>query len=431
MGRISVICWLALAFAISAPAAFAEPGAVRCGKLLDVRSGRMLTDQLIVFDANGAITSVGPMASTSAPSGTTPIDLSSATCLPGLIDVHTHLTGDPSSSGYQGLGISVPREALTGAKNARRTVRAGFTTVRNVGASGYTDVALRDAIDAGDVEGPHMLVSGPPLGITGGHCDNNLLPFEFHYKAEGVADGPWAARAKVRETVKYGADVIKVCASGGVLSKGDQPGTPQYTIEELRAIAEEAHKLGRKVAAHAHGTQSIKDAINAGIDSIEHSSLIDDEGIALAKQHGTYLVFDIYNDDFILQEGAKAGMLPESIEKEKKIGRLQRENFRHAFQSGAKIAFGTDAGVYPHGDNARQFAKMVEWGMKPLDAIQAATIRAADLIGWSGKVGALEPDHYANIIAVSGDPLSDVRVLESVKFVMKNGAVVRNDFSSK
>jgi len=431
MRRILLVLSFVIFVALAAPFAHAAPGAVRCGKLLDVRSGRMLTDQVIVYDAKGMITAVGPAASNSASGGAAVIDLSNATCLPGLIDVHTHLTGDPSSSGYQALGISVPREALTGAKNARLTVRAGFTTVRNVGATGYTDVALRDAIDSGDVEGPRMLVSGPPLGITGGHCDNNLLPFEYHYKAEGVADGPWAARAKVRETIKYGADLIKVCASGGVLSKGDQPGTPQYTLEELQAIAEEAHKLGRKVAAHAHGTQSIKDAIRAGIDSIEHSSLIDDEGIALAKQHGTYLVFDIYNDDFILQEGAKAGMLAESIEKEKKIGRLQRENFRHAFQSGAKIAFGTDAGVYPHGDNARQFAKMVEWGMKPIDAIQAATIRAADLLGWSAKAGVLEADHYADIIAVSGDPLSDVRVLESVKFVMKNGAVVGNDFSAK
>src|ERR1700686_170446 len=428
MRRTLLVSSLVFATTIVAPFAFAAPGTVRCGKLLDVRSGRMLTDQVIVYDTNGAITAVGPTASTSAPGGGVTIDLSSATCLPGLIDVHTHLTGDPTNNGYQGLGISVPREAIIGAKNARLTVRAGFTTVRNVGASGYTDVALRDGIDAGDIEGPRLVVSGPPLGITGGHCDNNLLPFEFHYRAEGIADGPWAARAKVRETVKYGADLIKVCASGGVLSKGDKPGTPQYTLEELQAIAEEAHKLGRKVAAHAHGTQSIKDAIRAGIDSIEHSSLIDDEGIALAKQHGTYLVFDIYNDDFILQEGAKAGMLPESIEKEKKLGRLQRENFRMAFQAGAKIAYGTDAGVYPHGDNARQFAKMVEWGMKPIDAIQAATINAADLLGWSEKVGTLEKGHFADLIAVEGNPLADVKILESVKFVMKGGTVARNDF---
>ena len=409
----------------------AAPGAVRCGKLLDVRAGRILADQVVVFDDNGTIITVGPAATAKPPAGVTPIDLSSATCLPGLIDVHTHITADPIATGYAGLGISVPREAITGAKNARLTLHAGFTTIRNVGASGYTDVAVRDGINDGEIEGPRMQVSGPPLSITGGHCDVNLLPFEFHYKAEGVADGPWAARAKVRETIKYGADLIKVCASGGVLSKGDQPGTPQYTFEELQAIAEEAHKLGRKVAAHAHGTQSIKDSIRAGIDSVEHSSLIDDEGIALAKQHGTYLDFDIYNDDFILQEGAKAGMLPESIEKEKKIGRLQRENFRHAWESGTKMAFATDAGVYPHGDNAKQFAKMVEWGMKPIDAIQAATINAADLLGWADKVGAVEPRHYADIIAVSGDPLLNVRVLESVKFVMKGGTVSRNDFPTK
>src|SRR5215472_2545225 len=423
LGRLAVLCL------VFAPAVLSAPGAVRCGKLLDVPTGKLLADQTIVFDDRGSITSVS--SNPTLPAGVTAIDLSGATCLPGLIDVHTHLTSDPSYNGYAGLGVSVPKEAITGAKNAARTLHAGFTTVRNVGAGNFTDVALRDGINEGGIPGPRMLVSGPAMGITGGHCDNNLLPYEFHYREGGVADGPWAARAKVREVVKYGADLIKVCASGGVLSKGDQPGTPQYTEEELRAIAEEAHKLGRKVAAHAHGTQSIKDAIVAGIDSIEHSSLIDDEGIALAKQHGTYLVFDIYNDDYILQQGAKAGMLPESIEKEKKVGRFQRENFRKAFQAGAKMAFGTDAGVYPHGDNAKQFSKMVEWGMRPIDSIQAATINAADLIGWKDKVGVLEAGHYADIVAVNGDPLTDVKVLEAPVFVMKGGVVARNDAKDK
>jgi imidazolonepropionase-like amidohydrolase len=410
---------------LASAAALAAPGSVRCGKLLDVRSGQLLSDQVVTFDGEGVITSVAP-ASGSAGSA---IDLSHATCLPGLIDVHTHVTSEPSDSGYAGLGNSVPRQAVTGVKNARLTLRAGFTTIRNVGAGDFADVAVRDGVNAGQIEGPRMLVSGPPLGITGGHCDNNLLPYEFHYRDEGVADGPWAARAKVREVIKYGADVIKICASGGVLSKGDLPGTPQYTTEEMQAIALEAHKLGRRVAAHAHGTQSIKDAIRSGIDSIEHSSLIDDEGIALAKEHGTYLVFDIYNDDYILSEGAKAGMLAESIEKERNLGRLQRENFRKAFQAGAKIAYGTDSGVYPHGDNARQFGKMVEWGMKPIDAIQAATLNAADLLGWAGKVGSLEKGRFADLIAVEGDPLTDVKTLEKVKFVMKGGTVFRNDLA--
>ncbi|HVM76490.1 MAG TPA: amidohydrolase family protein [Candidatus Saccharimonadales bacterium] len=261
MQNLGRLCCL---FALGASSVAAAPGAVRCGKLLNVRTGELLADQIIVFDASGTITAVGDAAV--LPQGVTPVDLSGMTCLPGLIDVHTHLTSDPTDNGYAGLGVSVPKEAITGAKNATRTVRAGFTTVRNVGAGNFTDVALRDGINEGGIPGPWMIVSGPPLGITGGHCDNNLLPYEFHYKEAGVADGPWAARTKVREVVKYGADVIKVCASGGVLSKGDLPGTPQYTLEELTAIAEEAHKLGRKVAAHAHGTQSIKDAIHAGID---------------------------------------------------------------------------------------------------------------------------------------------------------------------
>lgn len=423
--------WIGLSLpALSAlfviPSIAADSGALRCGSLLDVRSGNEIHDAVILYEG-GVVRAAGPASSVSIPSGSSVIDLSSAVCLPGLIDVHDHLTSDPSQAGYEGLGVSVPRSALRGAKNARLTLRAGFTSVRNVGADGYSDVALRDAINNGDIEGPRLLVSGPALGITGGHCDENLLAPEFRYHAESVADGPWAARAKVREVVKYGADLIKICASGGVLSKGDQPGTPQYTPEEMQAIAQEAHKLGRKVAAHAHGTQSIKDAIRAGIDSIEHSSLIDDEGIALAKEHGTYLVFDVYNDDFILQQGAKVGMLPESIEKEKKIGKLQRQNFGHAFLSGAKMAFGTDGGVYPHGDNAKQFPIMVEFGMKPVDAIRAATLNAADLMGWSDKAGSIEAGHWADVIAVDGDPLADIRSLQKVRFVMKGGEVFRND----
>jgi imidazolonepropionase-like amidohydrolase len=354
------------------------------------------------------------------------LSLPGRTCLPGLIDAHVHLTGDATDHGYQALGVSIPAEAIKGVKNARITLMAGFTSVRNVGASGFTDVALRDAVAAGDVPGPRMQVSGPMLSITGGHGDNNLLPYEYHRTDEGVADGPWALRTKVREVIKYGVDLIKISASGGVLSKGDSPGAEQLTLEEMQAIVSEAHRLGRKVAAHAHGTQAIKDAILAGVDSIEHASLIDADGIGLARSHGTYLVFDIYNDDFILAEGPSHGMLPESIAKERLIGRLQRENFKKAFQGGDKMAFGTDAAVYPHGDNAKQFAKMVEWGMTPLDAIRAATLNAADLMGWKDKVGVIAPGHYADIVAVSGNPLNDVTTLEHVSFVMKGGQVVKS-----
>jgi imidazolonepropionase-like amidohydrolase len=424
MKRLLVLVGLAAGIGLSADSD-ATVTALRCSRLLDVQSGELVSNAVILI-ASGKVTAAG--AGAAIPPGAPILDLPRATCLPGLIDVHVHLTSDPSHSGYQGLGISVPRSTVTGVKNARRTLLAGFTTVRNVGASGYSDVAVRDGIEVGEIEGPRMLVSGPALGITGGHCDNNLLAPEFHFTEPSVADGPWAARAKVREVIKYGADLIKICASGGVLSKGDQPGTPQYTPEEMQAIAEEAHKLGRKVAAHAHGMQSIKDAIRAGIDSIEHASLIDDEGIALAKQRGAYLVFDIYNDDFILQEGLKNGMLPESIEKERSLGKLQRANFRRAMLGGAPLAFGTDAGVYPHGDNAKQFAIMTEYGMKPIDAIRSATMNAAALIARSGVSGTIVKDSSADIIAVEGDPRADVKLLENVKFVMKGGRVYRNDW---
>ncbi len=407
-----------------ASCAAAEPIVVRCGRLLDPASGEVATNVDVKVE-DKSIVSVGP-ATSAKPS----VDLSHGFCMPGMIDVHDHLTGDPKYSGYSSLGISVPREALTGAKNARTTLLAGFTTVRNVGAEGYSDVALRDAINDGDLIGPRLLVSGPPLGITGGHCDENLLAPEFHYSAEGVANGPWAARAKVREVIKYGADLIKVCASGGVLSKGDGVGAPQYTLEELKAIVEEAHKLGRKVAAHAHGTQSIKDSILAGIDSVEHSSLIDEEGIRLAKEHGTFLVFDIYNDTYILSQGEKNGLLPEMIEKEKQIGKLQRKNFQKAWEGGVRMAFGTDGGVYPHGDNWQQFPLMVEFGMKPLDAIRTATTEAAELLGFKGKMGRVASDYLADLIALDGDPLKDTNALGRVRFVMKDGQVFRNDWTA-
>jgi imidazolonepropionase-like amidohydrolase len=266
---------------------------IRPGHLLDVKTGNTLAGQAIVIE-DEKIVSVGPAADVKPAPGTETIDLPNATVLPGLIDAHTHLTVDNGQFGYQGLGISVPREALTGAKNARITLEAGFTTVRNVGASGYSDVALRDAINAGDVPGPRMLVSGPPLGITGGHCDENLLPSEFHYRAEGVADGIEAVQHKVREVIKYGADVIKICATGGVMSKGDDPNASQYTLEEMKAIVAEAHRLGRKVAAHAHGAEGVRWASIAGVDSIEHGHLMDDESIATLKKNGTYIVPTLY-----------------------------------------------------------------------------------------------------------------------------------------
>jgi imidazolonepropionase-like amidohydrolase len=418
---------ITLALLLTVSQEIAHPYAIRCGKLLDVKTSSYKSDQIIVVDEE-KIVSVGPAASAKVPADAVAIDMSKGVCMPGLIDVHVHLTGDPSGSGYRALGQGVTRAAIKGVKNARKTLMGGFTTVRNVGAAGFADVSLKEAIEAREVEGPRLFVSGPSLGITGGHCDDNLLAYDYRHKSEGVADGPWAVRAKVRENIKYGADLIKFCASGGVLSKGDQPGTPQYTLEEMKALVEEAHKLGHKVAAHAHGGISIKEAILAGVDSVEHCSLIDDEGIRLAKERGTFLVFDVYNDDFILQEGAKNGMLPEFIEKEKKIGRLQRENFRKAYLAGTRMAFGTDAGVYPHGDNWRQFPMMVEWGMKPVEAIRSATLAAAELVGLEGKAGSVESGYFADIIAVEGDPLADPRSMKNVRFVMKAGEVFRNDW---
>ncbi len=422
-----IACVLAAPLAAQESTRSAPPVVIKAAHLLDPRSGNFL-DHPTVLIAGGRIEKVGPSADISIPSGAKVIDLGPATILPGLIDCHVHLTMDPQHAGLPALRISVPRSALTGAKNARRTLEAGFTTVRNVGAEGFSDVALRDAINAGEVSGPRMLVSGPALGITGGHCDENLLAPQFNYRAEGVADGTTAVIRKVREDVKYGADLLKFCASGGVLSGGDLPGSEQYSPAEMAALITEAHRLGRKAAAHAHGTQAIIDATNAGVDSIEHGSLIDDAGITAMKQHGTYLVSDIYNDDFILGQGKTFGFTEEMLAKEKMVGQYQREGFRKAAQAGVKMAFGTDAGVYPHGWNARQFAFMVKYGLTPLQAIQAATVNAADLLGWSDRVGSLEPGKFADLVAVEGNPLSDVSVLERVKFVMKGGEVIKDEF---
>jgi imidazolonepropionase-like amidohydrolase len=424
---VILMCLAASSLAAAQSAPLPKRTVVRAGKLLDVRSGKILADQAIVIEGD-KIVSVGPAAAASAASGDNLIDLSKATVLPGLIDAHTHLTGDPKDVGYEGLGISIPREALIGAKNARVTLEAGFTTVRNVGADAFTDVALRDAISAGDVPGPRMRVSGPPLGITGGHCDNNFLPAEYHATADGVADGISEVQHKVRENIKYGADLIKICATGGVLSLGDDPQASQYTLEEMKAIVADAHRLGRKVAAHAHGAQGILWASEAGVDSIEHGSYIDDAGIAEMKKNGTYLVPTLYLADWFLANAEALHVPPQMLAKGRIVLPIARKNVAHAFASGVKVAFGTDAAVYPHGLNAHEFAVMVKLGLTPLQSIQAATINAADLLGWPDKAGAIEPGKWADIIAVDGDPLQDVTTLEHVKFVMKGGEVVKDEY---
>jgi imidazolonepropionase-like amidohydrolase len=398
---------------------------VRAGKLLDVRTGKTLTNQAIVIE-DGKIVSVGPDSGAAADANVKVIDLSGKTVLPGLIDAHTHITFDPKF-GYDRLAISVPREALIGAKNARVTLLAGFTTIRNLGATEFADIALRDAINAGDVPGPRIDASGPALSITGGHCDDNLLPYEWHATQAGVADGVENVQHKVREVIKYGADVIKICATGGVLSLGDNPQHSQYTQEELRAIIADAHRLGRKVAAHAHGAEGIRWAAEAGVDSIEHGSYIDDAAIAAMKQHGTYLVPTLYLGDWFLENAPKTGVPAQMLAKAQAVMPAARKNIAHAFASGVKVGFGTDAAVYPHGLNAHEFAVMVKLGLTPLQSIQAATVNNADLLGWSDKVGVIEPNHYADIIAVDGDPLQDVTTLERVKFVMKGGVVYKNE----
>ncbi len=396
---------------------------IHAGHMLDVKAGKMLDNVTVVIDGDKITSVSGGGSQSDSQAGARVINLPNATLLPGLIDAHTHLTSDPTF-GYQELGVSIPKEALIGAKNARITLEAGFTTVRNVGASGYTDIALRDAINEGMIPGPRIMASGPALSITGGHCDQNLLPYEWHAKSDGAADGVEGVQHKVREIIKYGADVIKVCATGGVLSKGDDPRASQYTLEEMKAIVADAHRLGRKVAAHAHGAQGIAWASEAGVDSVEHGSYIDDAGIAMMKKNGTYLVPTLYLADWMRENAVKIGLPAMYATKMKDVTAVSRQNIKKAFNAGVKIAFGTDAAVYPHGLNAHEFAVYVQIGMTPLQAIQTATVNAADLLGWS-KIGSIENGNFADIIAVNGDPLKDVTLLQDPVMVMKGGTVYK------
>jgi imidazolonepropionase-like amidohydrolase len=406
---------------------------VKAGHLFDATSDK-LRDNVVVVIEGERITRVAPAGEVSIPAGATVVDLSNDWVLPGLIDCHTHL--EARADRYD--PINQVKETpfmggFNGVVNADRTLQAGFTGVRDVGSQPFFAVDLRRAIDSGYIPGPRIVASGPGISITGGHGDmngfappvNNMMyPAEKDY---AIADGPEEVRRVVREQVKYGVDVIKILATGGVLSQGDKPGAEQFTYEELKVAADEAHHAGRKIAAHAHGTEGIKDAVRAGIDSIEHGSLIDAEGIELMKQHGTYLVADIYNDDYILGKAIEFGLPKENVEKEKMVGRLQRENFAKAVAAGVKIAFGTDAGVYPHGDNAKQFYYMVKFGMTPAGAIRAATSSAADLIDRAKDQGTVEAGKYADLIGVTSNPLDDVKVLEHVSFVMKGGKVYKDE----
>ncbi len=423
---------LALAAAVavtSSPAQMSyKPSAgrtlLRAGHVLDVHTGKETAAETVIVEGDH-IVALAPTASTPAQPGDREIDLTAYTVMPGLIDVHTHLTMATNFDPYFELSMTPGKEAIIGVENAKTTLEAGFTTVRNVGANDFTDVALRDEINAGHIPGPHMQVSGPIITITGGHADDNLLPYEYHVHSEGTADGIAGVQHQVRENIKYGADLIKFTASGGVLSKGDDPQASQFTLEEMQAIVADSHRLGRKVAAHAHGAQAILWASEAGVDSIEHGSYIDDAGIAMMLKHGTYLVPTAYLIDWLQQYGHLPALYQQKM---LDVGAAMKANHRRAIQAGVKVALGTDAAVYPHGLNAHELDVYVnQYGMTPLAAIQSGTLNAADLMGWSNKVGSLEPGKWADVIAVSGDPLADVRILQHVPFVMKGGVIYKDE----
>jgi imidazolonepropionase-like amidohydrolase len=397
---------------------------LRADHLLDVASGKML-DKPVVFIEGENIVKVASGMDVAIPKNAIVIELDGQTLLPGFMDMHVHLSSASKDISFLESRLqSVPRRTVNAVKNAKTTLLAGFTSVRNVGASDYTVIAVRDAVNAGDVPGPRIWATGPSLGITGGHCDDNYSPPELKQKGQGIADGPWAVKAKVRENIKYGANAIKFCATGGVFSRGTKVGAIQYSLEEMQAIVEESHRRDMVVAAHAHGTEGIKTAILAGVDSIEHASILDDETIRLAKKHGTYLSMDIYNTEYTFEFGKANGVPEENLKKDQAIGQVQRDSFSAAVKAGVNMVFGSDAAIYPHGDNANQFSRMVKFGMTELQALQAATINAAKMMK-RDDVAQLKEGFLADIVAVSGNPLEDISVTENVTFVMKDGVVYR------
>ncbi len=426
MRKIYSVILLILCLILSSNAQQAtKTTAIKAGKFIDTENGKVLENQIILIE-NNLIKAVG--TNLLIPQNATIIDLSNATVMPGFIDMHVHLTGESGSS-FGSARRNFIDDAVVTHLFAKKTLDAGFTTVRDLGSVGFISSALKRAINEGKLAGPRMSVATYYIGSTGSPADLSRSPWmESLMPAEmtGVADGPDAIRQKVRYLVKNGADVIKFGASSGVLSEESAVGIPKYSQEEMNALVAEATMLGVKVAAHSHGTEAIKMAIKAGVASIEHGSLIDDEGIQMMKERGTYLVADIYVTDYILSEYSKLGAPALILDKERVVGKKQRENFKKAFLAGVKIAYGTDAGVYPHGLNGRQFSRMVEWGMTPMQAIQSATISGSDLLGWKDKVGSISVGKFADIVAVSENPLQNISVLEKMQFVMKDGVVYQN-----
>lgn len=418
---------LALALAASATPASAQNRVITGARMLDVLTGKIVEYPAIFVGDDGRITGIADARVVRWSSDTKHIDLGDRTLLPGLIDMHVHLDSPADIGGYRGLEFTDSFWGMTAVGNARAMLDAGFTTVRNVGSDNRNDVGLKQAIDNGYAVGPRIVPAGYALGATGGHCDSTFLPpsLEGVKKEEGIADSPDELRYQVRRQRKYGSEVIKVCATGGVFSRNTEPGQQQLSEEHLRIIADEAHQWGLKVAAHAHGAEGIKAAVKAGIDTIEHASLADDEGIKLAAAKGTFFGMDIFNTDYTQSEGAKNGVLEDNLRKDREIAQAQRDNFRKAHKAGVRMIFSSDAGIMPHGTAGGQFRYMVEYGMTPLEAIQTATRNGAIALGREKDVGAIAVGRYADIIAVDGDPLKNVRELESVDAVVKGGVQIR------